>query len=269
MSLKIQNKKLGMIANDFYRATGIQLVILDTELNHIASAGLNDSHFCDIIQKIDNNISCMNDDKYILEKCTLSHKPEMHICHAGLIDIAVPIAYEQKILGFLIMGRMRRNISFDELGFGFPQKYEADLREKYNDIPIYSEEQAMSILSLASMLASYIIMEDMIVREPNNISDIITKYIRENLHKNISVTDICKNVGISKNTLNRNMRRFVGMSAIEYIMQQRMELAKKLLLHTNDSISAICEQIGVSDTSYFCRVFKKSTGTTPTKYRKG
>ncbi len=268
MSIKIQRQKLSMIVNDFYRATGIQISVLDAERNCIASAGVFGSHFCDIIQKIDNAQACCNADHDILEKCTVSHKPEMHICHAGLIDIAVPILYEEHICGYLIMGRMRRELSFEELHAEYSNRYMALLKEKYESLPIYSEERAMSILSLASMLAAYIITEDMIVKDQNDLTELIVKYIRENLHKPLSVGDICRYMGISKNTLNRNMRKFIGMSVGDYVLQQRIELAEKLLLHTDDSVSDICEQTGFSDPSYFVRAFKKRTGTTPLKYRK-
>ncbi len=268
MSFKIQKQKLMMVANDFYRATGIQLLILDTERSLIASAGLADPHFCDIVQEIDNSSACAAADRYILDKCALSQKPEMHICHAGLIDIALPLIYESRVCGFLIMGRMRRDISFEQTGFVCPEGYRDILKEKYDSLPIYGEERAMSILSLASMLASYIMVGDMIVSETSSLGELITKYIRDNLHRSISVAEICRHVGASKNTLNRSMRRFNGMSVSEYIISQRMELAKRLLSDTGDSVAAICEQIGISDPSYFSRQFKKHTGTTPVKYRK-
>ncbi len=267
MSLKIQKQKLQMIANDFYRGTGIQLSVLDAERCLIASAGLSEPHFCDIIQGIDGGEACRSADSGILDRCTLSRKPEMHICHAGLIDIAVPIIYEEKICGFIIMGRMRRGLEFDRLANTY-DKFRECLCEKYDALPIYSEERAMSILSLASMLASYIITEDMIVRDNDTAAELIARYVRENLNRRISVADICRHMGISKNTLNRTMRKAYGVSMGEYILNMRMELACKLLQNTDDTVSSICEQTGFCDTSYFCKMFKKSVGMSPARYRK-
>ncbi len=268
MSVRIQKQKLQMIADDFYRGTGIQLSVLDAERVCIASAGLFEPHFCDIIQGIDNNTACRAADKYILDRCTLSRRPEMHICHAGLIDIAVPLIYEERICGFLIMGRMRRDISFDDIGVMCTERDEKILRSKYDGLPIYSEERAMSILSLASMLASYIMTEDMMIGVLEGNAELIVKYIREDLHRDISVGTVCKRLGISKNTLNRIMNSNYGMSFGEYVTHERIRLAKRLLLHTEDTVAEISEQVGIPDPSYFCRVFKKHTGVSPLKYRR-
>jgi AraC-like DNA-binding protein len=47
----------------------------------------------------------------------------------------------------------------------------------------------------------------------------------------------------------------------------RIEKSKKLLTENSISISAIALQCGFKDQSYFTKVFKKETGTSPKKYR--
>ncbi len=53
-----------------------------------------------------------------------------------------------------------------------------------------------------------------------------------------------------------------------YIASKRMDQAKYLLKNTSMSINEIAEQVGIPNTSYFYRQFKKSTGKTPQQFRK-
>ena len=52
-----------------------------------------------------------------------------------------------------------------------------------------------------------------------------------------------------------------------YITSKRMDQAKYLLKNTSMSITEIAEQVGIPNTSYFYRQFKKATGKTPQRYR--
>lgn len=56
---------------------------------------------------------------------------------------------------------------------------------------------------------------------------------------------------------------------MEYLTQLRMDEARRLLTQTGRSIQEIAEQVGYDDPSYFCKVFKKSAGVTPNRFRKG
>ena len=53
-----------------------------------------------------------------------------------------------------------------------------------------------------------------------------------------------------------------------YILDKRMYMAKYLLSSTDLSVEQVSLDCGFSDSAYFCRLFKKETGFTPTQYRK-
>jgi AraC-like DNA-binding protein len=59
-----------------------------------------------------------------------------------------------------------------------------------------------------------------------------------------------------------------GITPVEYINQQRIHLATKLLHNTQYPISDICFACGYNNLNYFLKVFKKAMGTTPMTYRK-
>ena len=54
----------------------------------------------------------------------------------------------------------------------------------------------------------------------------------------------------------------------KYLMQQRMEKARKLLEAGNGSIGEICDAVGIHNLSYFSHLFKQYTGKLPSEYKK-
>jgi AraC family transcriptional regulator, transcriptional activator of pobA len=74
---------------------------------------------------------------------------------------------------------------------------------------------------------------------------------------------------ITDSKLNRICKSFTQKSAFE-VMQDRILLeAQRYLIYTNASLDEIAYDLGLNDSAYFCRYFKKRTGMTPKEFRKG
>lgn len=270
MKVRFQKDKLESTIRDFYRATGIRLAVLDTDFTNISSIGNVENRFCEIVHKNDCENKCYNSDLNILKECSQTLSPKMHICHAGLIDIALPILHNGTIMGYIIMGQMRRDIPFEKIEerLDWIKSDKEKLKKAYSDMVIYDDQRAKSLASLAVMLASYIMTEDMIKADNNPLIEKVAAFVRDNICENLSVDEICKNVNVSKNTLYRHMRSYLGMSVNEYVLSRRILVAKELLTKSKESVSSVCEKVGISNTSYFCKLFKARTGLSPTAYRK-
>lgn len=270
MKIRFNREKLEKAIYDFYNATGVKLAILDANFSSIASLECA-PYFCHLIHQYDSGEKrCLFSDQEILSRCSKSLLPEMHICHAGLVDVALPIIHRENIMGYIIMGQMRRNVPFEEIEekLMWMSEYKDALKNSYSEMVIYDDKKMESIAKLAIMLASYIMTEDMINADYSLFTENVIAYIRKNLNKTLCVENICKALGTSKNTLYRHFRTHIGMSVNEYILHERILLAKKLLKDDDISISDICEKTGVSNPSYFCKLFKQKTGVTPIKYRR-
>lgn len=98
------------------------------------------------------------------------------------------------------------------------------------------------------------------------IQDIRT-YIRENI-SSVTRSQISEAFYLSPNYLSKLFRKETGESLSEYIQNERMSLAKQLLLQREMSISRIAEETGYPSFAYFSKQFKKFTGMTPNEYRK-
>jgi AraC family transcriptional activator of pobA len=84
-----------------------------------------------------------------------------------------------------------------------------------------------------------------------------------------SVPEYAQMLGITANHLHDVAREESGRSAGEVIRQRRMLDAKRLLLHSEASVSEIAYQLGFQDPSYFARAFKRDVGQSPVEFREG
>lgn len=103
--------------------------------------------------------------------------------------------------------------------------------------------------------------------ENENIHN-IKRYIREHLSHDIRLEDIAGAVHLHPAYCCGLFKKETGMTIIEYINTSRVELAKKFLRSADVVIGDIPELCGFTNYKYFARVFKKSTGLSPSAYRK-
>lgn len=96
----------------------------------------------------------------------------------------------------------------------------------------------------------------------------IMKYIAEHLKEwELSLESVANEFRVSSRVVSADIKRKTGLNYIEYVKAERMKLACKLLLETEDSVMEIGNAVGYINISYFIRVFKEHTGMTPTIYR--
>ena len=96
----------------------------------------------------------------------------------------------------------------------------------------------------------------------------ITRYLQEHLSEDISLSVLAEEFHLSAQYISQLFTSEIGVNFLAYLTNIRMERAKKLLLSTALSIGEISEQLGFGDYRVFTKVFKKSKGVTPSKYRR-
>lgn len=95
----------------------------------------------------------------------------------------------------------------------------------------------------------------------------ILDYIKWNIEKNIKVSDIAFHFGYNEKYLSRIFKKIKGISIKQYIIQEKIELAKYKLCDSNNTIVDISNNLGFNDYHHFMKSLKKNTGLTPTEYR--
>lgn len=93
-------------------------------------------------------------------------------------------------------------------------------------------------------------------------------YLNQNAKGPISRWKLADTVHISEDYLSRVFHREIGISLWDYLSRYRVFIAVDLLLHTDLSIQEVAFSAGFQDHAYFCRVFRKFYGMSPSCMRK-
>ena len=91
--------------------------------------------------------------------------------------------------------------------------------------------------------------------------------IRRNYAGLYGVEELSERLGVSKSHLVRAFTAALGVSPGRYLTNVRIEAAMRLLLHREYTLDVIASLCGFSGANYLCRVFKKTTGHSPTQWR--
>ena len=95
----------------------------------------------------------------------------------------------------------------------------------------------------------------------------IIDYIKNNLHQKLSADELAKLAFVSKSNFFKLFKFELGISPNEYILKQRISLAKKLLKE-NQSIKEVAFATGFSDANHLIKTFKTFEGITPKNYQR-
>ena len=103
--------------------------------------------------------------------------------------------------------------------------------------------------------------------ESNNPLLPTIEYIRSNIRETIHLKELSDKACMSTTSFYRYFKRELGMSPIEYILNEKIKYAKKLLSNPTIQINEVSYATGFEDCNYFIRLFKKYEGVTPKQYQ--
>ena len=92
-------------------------------------------------------------------------------------------------------------------------------------------------------------------------------WMKRNLEKDVSVEEFLHSSGLPKSTFFKIFKETVGLSPVQYLIQLKMQKACELLTTTRRKVKEVSAAVGYADEYYFSRLFKKTTGSSPSAYR--
>lgn len=93
------------------------------------------------------------------------------------------------------------------------------------------------------------------------------RYIRNHFTEDISLSDVAHHIDMSQSWLTKRFNQECGRSIPQYLMDVRMEHARRMLEETNMLVFEVSHAVGFENPRYFVAVFKKALGMTPKAYR--
>lgn len=96
----------------------------------------------------------------------------------------------------------------------------------------------------------------------------VVNYVKDNIRENIQLESLASRACMSKAHFSRTFKQELGMTPMEYVLKERLKLARQYLLLGNFQIQEVCMMAGFNNITYFIRAFKQEFGCTPKNYMK-
>ena len=95
----------------------------------------------------------------------------------------------------------------------------------------------------------------------------VKNYIEQNYKKEIRLTTLADIAGMSPSAFSRFFKLHTGRNLSEYIIDQRLGYASRMLVDSTNSVAEISYACGFNNLSNFNRIFKKRKGCSPSEFR--
>lgn len=103
--------------------------------------------------------------------------------------------------------------------------------------------------------------------EENLITNAALQFMEENIETSITLQDLANYTGYSPSHFSMIFKKNTGHSPLSYFNLLKIKKACELLETTDMKINQICCMVGINDSYYFSRIFTKTVGVSPKKYR--
>ena len=84
----------------------------------------------------------------------------------------------------------------------------------------------------------------------------------------LTLAGLSEEFGLSRQYVMRLFQRHLRTTVTQYLTRLRLEHSTELLQYSTLQVNEIAEAVGFSSAYYYCRLFHKEFGRTPTQYRK-
>ncbi|ANE45526.1 hypothetical protein SY83_03480 [Paenibacillus swuensis] len=92
-------------------------------------------------------------------------------------------------------------------------------------------------------------------------------FMDENFNQKMTLESLAAMAGYSSDHFRHQFKTKFGLSPMQYLLNKRLENARRLLLYSNLSVTSIAMECGFSTDAQFCTLFKREQGTSPRAFR--
>lgn len=102
----------------------------------------------------------------------------------------------------------------------------------------------------------------------NAILDKAVNYIQTHIGKNITRAEVAAHVSLNEEYFSKFFKQYYGCNFKEYVIDEKIKVAKGILINSNLPVSLIAAKLGFINFSHFSKTFKKNTELSPQDFRK-
>ncbi len=207
-------------------------------------------------------------------KAATEKAPFEGYCSWGLYEYALPVVIGESVAAVIYVGnavidkkrseeRLLRVAALADLS---PERLKRELENAE------MLEGADELCAIAEIIRDY--MKMLSVNSPKAqkprhwLASAMKRYADETFTESITLHQLSAIYHKNEKYLGRLFKKEIGVSYSEYVLEKRLERAKRLLLETEDKIIDVALCCGFNNVSYFNRAFLKKNGSSPVRFRK-
>lgn len=267
MKIKLDTIPLAETIQYFYMLTGIRTVIFDGGFQEVFAYPREACPFCRTIRtNADLREKCRKSDLEAFHKCREEDKICIYQCHAGLVEAALPIKHENRVIGYIMLGQItdiKDKKELRKLGESIHQAYGIDC--EIAEIKYKTKNQILAASKLLEVCTAYLLLKEMVGVENEKIVGAAREYIRDHIAEEITIEALCQHTDTNRTRLYEMFRKECGMGIAAYIRETRMAEARRRLRETEATVAEVSAAVGFYDYNYFSRVYKRRFGLSPRK----
>jgi AraC-like DNA-binding protein/ligand-binding sensor protein len=208
-----------------------------------------------------------------------SRAPQFYVCHAGMVDAAVPITLGnvekdgRDLAGYAMIGQIRTRDAFipNEIRQKWRQKgLDPELLQNaFNGQPFFEKEALENMLNLFSMLCDFIVSKGYIKSRRLDIASEAIRWVEKRVSGPLVFSELAKHLGYSQNTILNALKKRLNMTFRQLCTLKRIERFERVVSENPSiTIEEAALKAGFNDASYFSRVYKKARSATPSAFIK-
>ena len=275
MNILFDEERLRKLIANLNILTGVPANILDLSGRDI---NLFRGHppFCRMLNDLpEGHERCVACDQCKIQRYQAESGFQHYRCHAGICEAIMPLYSKQNPVAYLAVGCYLDDTPIEEqweytrsLLDWWPDGPDA-LRNAFFQFRQCSKKEIQAYTETLEALSSYIQLKGMILTAEQTDLQKLELYLNQHYMEKLSLESISQQLHIGRTKLCSLAKELSGGRTLSYLItQRRIEAAKRLLLQSSLPISAVGEMVGVSDYNYFSKVFRSTTGMTPSAFRK-
>lgn len=287
----LNSELINKIAQDFAQATSLAVVVVNIHGDEISEL-FNFTPFCQLMrQHPQHSTRCRMSDRCGGLEASKSDQPCIYRCHAGLTDFSIPLVIAGHLVGFVLCGQVRlrddSDVALVDI-LNVDDRWQADpeLLNEFRNVPEMDYSRVMASADLLKLIVenclkkqlNFVVIKDSTQpaepARPNRAASPhdskmkkALRYIDAHLSDDLRLEDVASHVYLSPYYFSKLFKKYQGIGFNAWVNQQRMASARELLCHSDWSIASIARNLGFSQTSYFCKVFRQTYQVTPQAYR--
>ena len=267
------NRELTELMEHFHNLTGLRMALFDEDYHELLAVPREGIAFCTHMRQIPAfNERCCESDRIAFARCRRTNALTVYKCHAGLIEVTAPLMENGKLIGYVIFGQITDVKDRDELLASLHRVTEAygvteGLDEAICRIKYKNAKQIPAAAKILEACAGYILLKNMIRPTDRHFFEKVDEFIRAHLAESLTVERLCRELHVSRTNLYAALQPHLESGIAAYIRRVRLEEAMRLVQGTALPIDTVAARVGFDDYNYFLRVFKKTYGASPRKWR--